>query len=124
MKSETHMSNLNLPTMSYTNLDKVLTDSGKSRVKLAYATDAMRVGRGIAVLHHDNMIATLAPDAIQVDTCGWDSVTTANRLNRILVDSGLPYRVSIKQGDTILKTDSLAPIASLTTATFKDGVLV
>lgn len=117
------MSNLNLPSMKYSDLVSSLVMLSSER-KLAYATTAQRTGDVVEIRHHGNVIATLAPGMIKVDTCGWDSMTTASRLNRIVVDNGLPYRISIRKGDTKIMTDSLAIIAPLTTATFKDGVLI
>lgn len=128
MKSETHMSNLKLPTMTYSNLHTLLKRSGKSRVKIAYATEIVQEPLSIAVVHHNSIIARIysggQPATVQVDTCGWDSMTTASRLNKIVVDNGLPYRISIRKGDTVLMTASLAIIAPLTTAVFREGVLI
>jgi hypothetical protein len=126
MKSETHMSNLKLPNMSYSNLRELLKESGKSRIKLAYATEVMQEPLGLAILHHGNIIARVYPPkgTLTVDTCGWDSVTTSARLSKVLSDNGLPYRVSIRKGVTVLLTDSLAPVCNLSTATFREGLLV
>lgn len=126
MKSETHMSNLKLPNLSYSNIRAILADSGKSRVKIAYATEVMQEPLGVAVLHHGNIIARVYPPAgtLTVDTCGWDSVTTAARLDKVLRDNGVPYRVAIRKGETRLLTRELAIISTLTTAGFRDGVLI
>lgn len=112
------MTNLKLPNMGY----KALADSlaGKSgRVTLAYKTQAMVFDSGpgyaeIEVYHHGNRIAVLSPFSVWLGNANWHSVTTANRLNRIAVDNGLPIRVAIRQGTmTILDNDTLAPIQSL-----------
>ncbi len=98
------MSNLKLPNLSYSNLQEIL--STKSRVRIAYATEVMRayVGKqeSMVLLHHDNIIASM-PDAdtLYIDNHGWHSRTTAQRIDRILMDNGFgpQVRVGIRQGE-------------------------
>ncbi|UVG35080.1 hypothetical protein SEA_CECE_331 [Microbacterium phage Cece] len=128
MKSEMHMSNLNLPTMSYANLHKLLEDAGKSRLRIAYATEIVQGPLYIEVQHHGSTIARVWPAAVgrvQVDTCGWDSMTTSQRISKVLGDNDVPFAVSIRKGKTtLLARPTLAPVARLTTATFQNGELV
>lgn len=93
------MSNLTLPAMTYESLDRVLGTA--SQKKLAYATTAHRTSDSIIVCHHGNRIATLTSQGVvDIEHAGWNSVTTANRCNRILLDNapGTDYRIAIRRG--------------------------
>lgn len=91
------MSNLNLPRMTYANL-ATLTRARTDRVKLAYETTAERVRASngaswdaFLIRHHGNAIAEIGPDYFTLDNGGWNSRTTADRLQRILRDNGANY---------------------------------
>ena len=91
------MSNLNLPRMTYANL-ATLTRGRIDRVKLAYETtvERMRASNGASwdvflIRHHGNAIAEIGPDYFTLDNGGWNSRTTADRLQRILKDNGANY---------------------------------
>lgn len=85
------MSNLNLPPMTYVTLRARITNRYPTRVKLAYETTAeLYQGDTVLVRHHGNPIAHLGPDYFTLDNAGWNSVTTANRLNAILRDNQTP----------------------------------
>lgn len=88
------MSNLKLPTMTHDNLSKLL--GGRSAKTLAYATTAERSGDSIIIRQHGNAIAELTPSQVTVDTCGYDTSTTANRLRTIMHDNSLGYYVRIR----------------------------
>lgn len=100
------MSNLKLPTMTFEALSKTLKAGGDR--KLAYATVATRSedGKKIFISQHGNVIATLAPDSVSIDNCGYDTTTTATRLRKILSDNGITYYVRIKQYAMRLYNDS------------------
>lgn len=119
------MSNLSLPKMTYVTLSGMLSNAeakGKfNPLKIAYETTIERLPRTvngtpryvILVRHHRNPIAEIGPDYFTLDNAGWHSVTTANRLNRILRDNQtvLPndpntdrlwYFVHVKRGEMLL----------------------
>lgn len=91
------MSNLKLPTMTHKNLSKML--GKRPSLKLAYATEAHKEHGSdiITVTQHGNVIATLTPQTVHIDNCGYDTTTTATRLRKILSDNGITYYVRIKQ---------------------------
>lgn len=94
------MSNLNLPRMTYANL-ATLTKGRIDRVSIAYKTTVERSNSGglrgswdlFLVRHHGNPIAEIGPDFFTIDNGGWNSRTTADRLNRIVRDMGANYHV-------------------------------
>lgn len=100
------MSNLKLPNMSYRNLYNLTSDVTKGdEIKLAYATTVRRSEhdeQAIQVLHHGNLIAVMFPTFIRLSNGGWDSKTTAMRLNRIVRDNNIAAHVSLRKGDTVL----------------------
>lgn len=123
MKSEMHMSNLKLPLLTYVNLDKILTR--RSRVKLAYATEAMRQAHSIALIHHNSVIAEIFEDGtVKLDTNGYDSVTTTGRLHKVLIDNEIGFKVGIRQREAWLLTYDCAKLRPLTTGTFRRGLIV
>lgn len=86
------MSNLSLPKMTFPTLSGMLQNArlkGNWRVKLAYETTAERGndGKTIIVRHHGNAIAHIGPDFFTLTGAGWNSRTTADRLNAILRDN-------------------------------------
>ena len=89
------MSNLKLPTMSYSSLSDLV--GSKWRVPLAYATHAERVGDAIYVKHHESVIAVIEPDRVWITNAGYASSTTANRLRTILRDNQIRFTVCIRQ---------------------------
>jgi hypothetical protein len=99
------MSNLNLPKMTARNLDDIIKGAEK---KIAYATIAQKIWNdsegeyNYIVLHHDNVIAHIGRDVIYLSNAGWDSRTTADRLNRICRDNEMPFAVAIVQSDMTL----------------------
>lgn len=94
------MSNLSLPKMTFVTLNAMLSNAEEagrqSQLKIAYETTIER-GAGIVVRHHGNPIAAIGRDFFTLGNGGWNSVTTANRLNHILRDN-----------QTILPTDPTA----------------
>lgn len=113
------MSNLHLPSLRYADL------ASRKSGTLAYATTvAVMPGTGVAIMHHGSCIATMREDGhggltITIDTCGWDSKTTTMRLDRILLDNGIPKRVAIRKGEACLLNSDLSIAArGLTKATF------
>jgi hypothetical protein len=98
------MSNLTLPTMSLTALDRLM--GKRTGMTLAYATTAVRTWEGIAIEHHGNRIALIRPDYIYVSNAGYGSSTTRTRLNRILRDNDIPYGVTQKDFAQYLVDDA------------------
>ena len=62
---------------------------------IANNTTAERDGQHIIVRLHGNAIARLCPRSVRVSDAGWQTVTTKDRLNRILE----PYGSRIAQRD-------------------------
>lgn len=92
------MSNLKLPNFDY----KPLHDSGRSGV-VAYQTSISQAvtsaGEGLVVVtHHSTPIATLGRWHVSLNTGGYNSVTTSNRLNHIIRDNGIPFFVAVRGG--------------------------
>lgn len=122
------MSNLTLPKLTVAALNKSMTRGDK---KLAFATTAHRTWNDAEadynyhIAHHDNGIATIGCDFIQISHAGWNSTTTANRLNHILIDNGIPFRVNIQHGEMVLSRivhgtrDRVAAMDSLGVITFR-----
>ena len=94
------MSNLKLPSLTWHSLDRIV--GGRPTKTIAYATTVTANANGMfgtfAIRHHGNVIAYVGLTRIQLVHAGWDSVTTAHRLNRVCVDNGLSVRVGIRQG--------------------------
>lgn len=88
------MSNLQLPTMSYARLSTL--DVGKSG-KIGYATHIGRCDNAVTVFHHGHPIATITPDEVTLDNCGYHTRTTADRLHRIARANNVG-RVNIRRG--------------------------
>lgn len=88
------MTNLKLPSLRY----------GQIKAgKLCYATEATVAHNDwAAIYHHSSLIATVEADSVYITTAGWDSRTTAMRIDRVLQDNDIPYRVAIRDGVTHL----------------------
>ena len=73
---------------------------------IAYATTVTRPSELEAdVLQHGNVIATYTPEALTLNNCGWDSVSTSHRLDTLLtayLGTFQSYRVHIHGGQTCL----------------------
>lgn len=100
------MSNLTLPKLTASNLDKIVKTNRER--KIAYATTAERFWNdseaeyGYIVRHHDNPVARISRDRVTITHCGYNTVTTANRLNTVLADNDIPFRANIQQGEMVL----------------------
>lgn len=107
MKSEMHMSNLNLPSLKHSDLRKFL--GTRPSCKLAFATYALNVHGSdvIQIKHHDSIIAEIQPDHIELDNHGFESQTTAARMDRVLRDNGFNYRIAIRQREMSLLDNRL-----------------
>lgn len=88
------MSNLTLPKMTYVTLNGMLANNeAKLRhgaLKIAYQTHITRHDGAVTVYHHGNPIAELTEHSITISGSGWNSRTTADRLNAILRDNQTP----------------------------------
>lgn len=95
------MSNLKLPVMSYANLRNLINDRGTWQ-KIAYETyakyDALPGSKWgtVSVRHHASTIATITPAAVTLDNHGFNSKTTAMRLNAIARANDTDVWVGIK----------------------------
>ena len=103
------MSNLSLPAMDYRSLAEMLAAAGRQQITLAYKTTAWSLGdvRSLIVKHHGTPIAHLGPMFVTLSSGGWDSQTTAGRLNTVLraaieKDGGEDLFVRIRGGSTVL----------------------
>jgi hypothetical protein len=83
-KGRNKMSNLNLETFEYKELSKLPPNKRK---KLGYETYAENKDGMVVVYHHGNAIAGIHKDKVELDTCGWNSVTTTNRMSQIVKDN-------------------------------------
>jgi hypothetical protein len=94
------MTNLKLPTLTWHTLDRIA--GGRSTATIGYKTTVTANADGMfgtfAIRHHGNVIAYVGLTRVQLVHAGWDSITTAHRLNRVCVDNGLDVRVGIRQG--------------------------
>lgn len=87
------MSNLTLPKMTYDTLRGMLSNArlkGGYKVKIAYETTiefSSMQDQTIIVKHHGNPIAEIGRDFFTITGAGWNSRTTADRLNKILRDN-------------------------------------
>lgn len=97
------MSNLILPRMNYETLSELATN-GDQWKKIAYAT-YVRVNNGdVSVKHHDSTIATITRNGdIYLDNNGYESCTTANRLDKILLENSGRYRVGISNHRMVIR---------------------
>ena len=93
------MTNLKLPSLSYENLISKVPESGRHK-SLGYKTVAWQEDGTVFVQHHDTIIATLFERFIRLSTGGWDSKTTAHRLNAILHDNGVQGNIVFRQETT------------------------
>lgn len=83
------MTNLNLPDMGFDNLSRL---AGTELKKVAYATFIRRVDDGaVKVMHHSTVIAEISDGFVEIHTAGYNSKTTAHRLNAILQDNRTGY---------------------------------
>lgn len=101
------MSNLHLPSLKWS--DVYAWGSGT----IGYATTAAVTRSGAVISHHGSTIAVLAVQpndglAIAVTNAGWDSKTTTMRMDRVLQDNGVPWRVAIRNGETCLLNRDLS----------------
>lgn len=88
------MRNLKLPSLKYGQVKPG---------KLCYATEATVDSSGWhALYHHGSLIATVEADSVFISTAGWDSSTTADRIDRVLQDNEVGYRVALRNGETHL----------------------
>lgn len=96
------MSNLKTPNLSYANLNALL--GARPRRAVAYATTAARLGENIAIYHHGNLVAEICPDRIWLSMSGYNTNTTKERLDKILVDNygWQNWRVRKSNYETIL----------------------
>lgn len=105
------MSNLKLPNLDYKPLlDSLNVEQTKT---VAYATKVERYYDAVHILHHDSRIATIRMWSLWIDTHGYNSRTTVDRLHRILRDNGVPYGVAIRGGiATLIKMDDTRTIVA------------
>lgn len=98
------MSNLKLPSLTWHSLE--LSLAGRLSKKIAYETTVKANADGMfgtfALYHHGNLIAYVGLTRVQLVHAGWNSRTTAHRLNRVCVDNGLSVRVAIRKGVLVL----------------------
>lgn len=88
------MRNLKLPSLKYGQVKPG---------KLCYATEATVDSTGWhAVYHHASLIATVEADSVYISTAGYDSSTTVDRIDRVLLDNEVGYRVALRKGETHL----------------------
>lgn len=94
------------PSLSFNDLMRVVPETNGVRKTIARNTTVELVShpRGMVIRHHGNAIALLGDEGFTLENSGWDSSSTAQRLNRILLDNApsTPYRIGIRQGITSL----------------------
>lgn len=99
------MSNLKMPRMTVENLN-IITRRGREIIAYqtranAYWNDA-EADNNYRITHHGNTIAIIGCDTVTISNGGWDSITTADRLRRILNDNGIPFTVRINDYSMVL----------------------
>lgn len=116
------MSNLKMPTMT---LDALKTRTKGRDANIAYKTRAVwhtdMGGVIVAIEHHGNVIATMSPNSLIVTGAGWNSVTTANRLHKILRDNNVSARVFVKAGQMTIENNNVKGYLSHNMAYFARG---
>jgi len=94
------MTNLKLPSLTWHSLERLT--GGRPSATIGYKTTVTANADGMfgtfAIRHHGNIIAYVGLDRVQLRHAGWNSRTTAHRLDRICLDNGLTVRVGIRQG--------------------------
>jgi hypothetical protein len=82
-------------------------------VTLGYATQALWDGTIAGIYHHGNQIAALTKDTISLTHCGYDSNTTRDRLDQIVMANypNREYRVCKNRGRISLVANGSAPVA-------------
>lgn len=97
------MSNLKLPGMSYANLMGIARKANGEWKKIAYCTHvavSTSYNNVVLVKHHDTVIAELDGVNIRVTTGGWNSRTTANRIDALMsANCAYDYRAIFKNGE-------------------------
>lgn len=68
------------------------------------ATSTHKGERGILVRLHDNLIAIITPDTVEITAAGWVTSTTCDRLNAITRHFA-GASVGRKQGDLVIRQD-------------------
>lgn len=69
---------------------------------VGYATTATVEGDVVVVRYHGSVVATISSREVEVDNAGYDSATTAHRINRVLVDNSTGARCFIRGGETVV----------------------
>jgi len=115
------MTNLKLPSLTWHSLERLT--GGRARATIGYKTTATANADGMfgtfAIRHHGSIIAYVGIDRVQLRHAGWDSITTAHRLNRVCVDNGLSVRVGIRQGIlSLIRDDEVWALPREQRATF------
>jgi len=82
-------------------------------VSIGYATTALWDGVIAGIYHHGNQIAALTKETIALTHCGFDSNTTRDRLDQIVLANypNQNYRVCKNRGRISLIANGSAPIA-------------
>ncbi|QDK02067.1 hypothetical protein SEA_GIBBLES_110 [Gordonia phage Gibbles] len=96
------MSNLNLPDMSAHALRGIVKGDGNYH-HIAYKTECMITSDRVNITHHGNLIAVLRDEYIFISNCGYETRTTANRLDHIVSAYCPRYRVGITQGSMVIR---------------------
>mgnify|MGYP003543219327 CR=1 FL=1 len=97
-----------MPTMT---LDALKTRTNGRDANIAYKTRAVwhtdKGGTIVSIEHHGNVIAVISPNILIVTGAGWNSVTTANRLRKILRDNNIGCHVFVKDGLMRIRYDNV-----------------
>lgn len=107
------MTNLKLPELDYANLLK-LADKGSEWVKIGYQTFVRRDTESshvVCVRHFNSTIAWVSAAKTVFNNQGYQSRTTADRLDRILYPN-TGWRVGITNGEMVLRNDGEMPVTA------------
>lgn len=104
------MSNLKLPTLTYSKLDRLL--GSKETKRIGYETYAYRgTDTSICITHHGTTIATVGSqdgtDFVSIDV-HYASTTTTARQTKVLRDNGVPFGIAIRQGESHIVSHTMA----------------
>jgi len=85
-----------------TNAARALLTGARFRDKATEVRPGCRPGRWVMDLH-GNTIAHVTPEKMALTLCGWNTITTRNRLNAILAMRDSPWRFAQHQGRAVLR---------------------
>lgn len=120
------MGRATLSDMHVKSLEKAyLADPAKNSLRLGHETSfSVNLTTGIqrrvyAIRHYSTEIASVSDWQVSIRNGGHNSIVTAHRLNAVLVDNHLPYRIVVRNGLHVILDAQLQKVRDLNgSATF------